>query len=290
MPNTWTPAPRTVIEAFLPADGEAPLRLIYDTANAAGIEDQPLRLAIRRMLTAGEVTRTGRGRSGGLGLTPAGRARLDRDRLGLHLALDQDRGRARWDGRWHLLAVSAPESERALRDALRRDLAEAGAAAVSTGLYVSPHDLGPLLPPGGAANLVRATATGLDVRGTTDDRAVAELLWPAAPIVAGYAALEQALAEDDPPASNNPPAADGPPAGSDVTAVLVRQIRLADALDRAMRHDPLIPPELRAAPWPPSLVRRAWLDAWTALTARLPAETLYRGWLTAGSRGGAGTK
>ncbi|MEU8662489.1 PaaX family transcriptional regulator [Actinoplanes philippinensis] len=259
-----TPAPRTVVEAFLPADGEIPLSLLYDTANAVGLDDQPVRLAIRRMLAAGEVVQTGRGRRGALALTDAGRVRLGRDRLALRLALGQDHGRAPWDGRWRLLAVSVPESDRPVRDALRRDLTEMGAAAVSTGLYVTPHDLGELT---GAAHLVRATATALDVRGITDPVTIAELLWPAAPIIAGYAVVEQAVAR-----------ALAVTDSADHHAVLAHQLILADALEAAMRHDPLIPAELRSG-WPPSRVRRSWYEVWSALATRLPEDLLYRGWL-----------
>jgi phenylacetic acid degradation operon negative regulatory protein len=267
MVNLPAPAPRTVIEAFLPAQGEAPLDLVYDTANAAGLDDQPVRLTIRRMHAAGEITQTGRGRRGTIGLTDTGRERLDRDRLGLRLAIAQDHGRAPWDGTWRLLAVSVPEADRALRDALRRTLVEAGAAAVSTSLYVSPHDLTGMLGPAARGSLVRATATSLDVRGLTDPRAVAASLWPAAPIIDAYAALERAVAETD------------PAPGDGVMPLLVRQIRLADALERAMRDDPLVPLELRDVPWPPSPIRRAWYDRWNTLVGRLPEEILYRGWL-----------
>ncbi|MEU4562713.1 PaaX family transcriptional regulator [Actinoplanes sp. NPDC023936] len=254
------PLPRTVIEAFLPFAGHAELDLVYQAGNAAGIEDQPLRLAIRRMIAAGEITQDGRGRRGRLALTDAGRRRLARDRLGLRLALAQDRGEAPWDGTWRLLAVSVPESERAVRDALRRDLADAGAAVVSTGLYVSPHDLSAMV---GGGNLVRAVATSLDIRGVTSPPEIAELLWPALPIVEGYQVAERAIS------------------GSEDTGVPVvtRQILLADALERAMRDDPLIPLELRPADWAPSRIRRRWLDAWTRLAARLPEEVVYRGWL-----------
>ncbi|WIM92981.1 PaaX family transcriptional regulator [Actinoplanes oblitus] len=261
-----TPTPRTVVEAFLPFDGVTPLDLLYDTANAAGLDDQPVRLSIRRMLAAGEVTQSGRGRRGTLALTDAGRVRLGRDRLALRLALGQDHGQAPWDGRWHLLAVSVPETDRTVRDALRRDLTEAGAAPVSTGLYVSPHDLGAMLGDANAEHLVRAAATALDVRGTTEPAAIAEQLWPASPIIAGYAVVEHTVARVR--ATTD----------AGVHAVLAHQLSLADALEQAMRHDPLVPLELRSD-WPPSRIRRAWHATWTALTARLPEEMLYRGWL-----------
>lgn len=258
-----------MLEALLPAEGSAPLALVYETANLAGLEDQPLRLAIRRACAAGDVQQRGRGRAGNVELTAAGRARLARDRVGLALALAQDAGQAPWDGRWHLVALTVPERDRAIRDGLRRELLASGAAPVATSLYVSPHDLSDVLPAAARGATATAVATHLDVRGTTEPRALAEQLWPAAPVVAAYDAVTRALADDE---------RGGAP-------VPVRQLRLADALERAMRDDPLIPVELRAAPWAPSRARRAWAQRWQALRALPGGAHLYPGWLDEGAGG-----
>ena len=256
-------SPRTVVEAFLPLDGETGLGPVYDTANAAGLDDQPVRLTIRRLIAAGDVEQQGRGRAGTLRLTAAGRRRIERDRLALRLAHAQDAGAAPWDGTWHLLAVSVEESARSVRDALRRNLIAAGAAAISTGLYVSAHDLSALLEAADRRHLVLAAADRLQVRGTADPLTLAEQLWPAAPVDRAYDALAAVLAR--------PPAPDP----------LVQQLHLADALERAVRDDPLLPPELRAQPWRPARLRRQWYEVWTSLAERLGAGALYRGWLNA---------
>ncbi|ACU38136.1 PaaX family transcriptional regulator [Actinosynnema mirum] len=248
--------PRTVVEALLPDEGAVDLALVYDTANAVGVADQPLRLTLRRMASAGELEQSGRGRAGRVRLTDQGRERLRRDRVGLALAFAQDAGEAPWDGRWWLAAISTPERERAVRDALRRDLLAAGAAPISTGLYAGPHDLTDVVDPEARAHLVTASATGLDLRGVHDPVEITEALWPAEPIDRAYDAVEEALADDE-----------GTP--------LVRRLRLAAALEAAMREDPLIPPELRARPWRPALVRGEWLERWRGL-ADAP---VYRGWL-----------
>jgi len=248
------PTPRTVIEAFLPFDGEVSLGLVYDTANTAGLDDQPLRLAIRRMIAAGEVVQSGRGRGGTLSLTPIGRERLQRDRLALRLAFAQDAGQAPWDGFWRLLAFNIQEDDRSVRDALRRQLIAAGAAPIAPGLYVSPHDLTGMLDT--PARLIKATAGELDVRGVTDPRVLAEQLWPAQPILDAYAAVETVLAAPD----SDP---------------LVQQLRLAEALELALRDDPLLPAELRSGPWEPARIRSAWSAAWNSLSD----DRLYRGWL-----------
>ncbi|MGO3886850.1 MAG: PaaX family transcriptional regulator, partial [Mycetocola sp.] len=74
--------PRTLIEALLPRTGTVSAELIYSTAHQAGLADQPVRLALRRLVATGTLTTEGRGASAVISLTPAGRAELDADRLG----------------------------------------------------------------------------------------------------------------------------------------------------------------------------------------------------------------
>ncbi|MGW9628119.1 PaaX family transcriptional regulator [Microbacterium sp. NPDC055312] len=255
-------SPRTVIEAFLPPTGRAPLKLVYDTANLAGLQDQPVRLALRRMVASGDIEQTGRGRAGTIGLTSTGRQRLERDRRSLALAFAQDAGNAPWDGRWRLIAVSVPERERAARDALRRGLHELGAVAISTGLHVSPHDLIAELPDEALPYLSAATTGDLNVRGTTDARTIAQALWPSEPTLAAYATLDETLLRriSDPS-----------------LPAVVRLLLLADALELAIREDPLLPLELRRTPWPPSRTRRDWARRWEALREECQSP-VYDGW------------
>jgi phenylacetic acid degradation operon negative regulatory protein len=281
-------APRTALEALLPPDDAVPLALVYDTANLAGLDDQPVRLAIRRAVAAGDVVQAGRGRAGTVALTDAGRRRLARDRIALSLAFAQDAGDAPWDGRWHLVALTVPERERAVRDALRRELLASGAAAVATSLYVSPHDLTDVLPAQARSATATAVATTLDVRGVDDPLVLAETLWPAGPVVAAYDAVTSALAADDAAGSGTAGGAERGATRTSTTTegdsagpvpVAVRQLRLADALERAMRDDPLLPPGLRPEPWPPAAARRTWRARWDALRALPGGDAVYRGWL-----------
>lgn len=92
--------------------------------------------------------------------------------------------------------------------------------------------------------------------------AIAEALWPHTPIVNAYAVIEEALREE---------AADSSSPG------VVRQLKLADALERAMRDDPLLPPELRRDPWAPTEIRAAWAHRWDALQ-EADGSVLYQGW------------
>ncbi len=248
---------RTVVEAFLPIKGDVPLAVVYDAANASGLDDQTLRLAIRRMQAAGDLQQEGRGRAGRLVMTAAGRERIRHDRLALELAAEQDAGKERWDGAWRLFTVSAPESDRSARDSLRRMLIAFGAAPLSTGVFISPHDLGSLLPDQADRYMVTARATDVNVRGVCDPIEIAETLWPAVPVVEGYKAVEEALASNAPNVSAD-----------------VRRIFLAAALEDAIRKDPLIPPELRPQPWRPAQLRQQWRRQWKEIG---PA-TAYAQW------------
>lgn len=259
--------PRTIIEAFLPAEGRVQLDLIYDTANSVGVDDQPLRLCLRRMASAGQIEYTGRGRKGSIALTEAGRERLHRDRLALHLAFAQDDGLAPWDGSWRLWAVSAPEAKRSVRDSTRRILIEVGAVSISTGLFISPHDLADVLDSEQAERTVQITASDINIGGESDPHELAKTLWPPDPVVSVYERLERVLTDQR--------VADA----MSVQEVLRAQLILAEALEQALRPDPLLPLELRSSQWQPTRFRREWRRTWDALTARLPEELLYRGWL-----------
>lgn len=271
-------SPRTIIEAFLPPDGTVATKIIYDTANAAGLPDQPVRLALRRMMSAGDLVLRGRGRQAVAELTTNGRQRLERDRLALQFAFAQDHGLAPWDGTWHLVALSTPETERTARDTLRRQLTQAGAAAVSTGLYLSPHDLAGILDSTEQHHVVLAHAYDVNIHGETDPRRVTEMLWPAAPVRAAYTRLDEVVDHLERNRHHDEHARPDRPADPSATALLT-QLHLAEALEHAMREDPLIPAELRAAPWAPASTRERWRTAWTAASHALPNGGLYNGWL-----------
>ncbi|WP_159622154.1 PaaX family transcriptional regulator [Ruania rhizosphaerae] len=261
-------SPRTVLEAHLPATGTADMEPIYAAAHAVGINDHTLRLAVRRMVAQGDLRQHGRGRAAQIAPTASGRARLERDRVAFRLAVAQDHGYASWDGKWRLTAVSAAESNRAQRDTARRALIRAGAAALSTSLYVSPHSLDGVLAISTDVSLVRATATDLEVAGCSTPAELAERLWPAGPIETGYRGVEATLEE----LSSSPPTSS--------TSLVAAQLHLAEAMERALRHDPLVPPELRSPEWEPARVRRRWYAVWAELAHSLGEDRLYPGWLT----------
>ncbi|MFF2145657.1 PaaX family transcriptional regulator C-terminal domain-containing protein [Kitasatospora sp. NPDC058190] len=267
--SAYKAAPRTVVEACFDPQGTASLDYVYDVAAAAGLSDQPVRLAIRRLEAAGVLRQEGRGRKGRLLLTDAGRLRADMDVRFIALAYAQDAGLAPWDGLWRLYTFSVPEQRRAERDALRVALTRLGAVALAPGAYVSPHDLleelvGETSEATVGTYLITAEATRLIGPGFTGAVAVAERLWPAADTIEAYQPLADALGDES-------PGRDGSSAELIATA-----LGLVDAFSRAMESDPLLPTELRPAPWPPSQLRHAFRERWAAIRKQAPDLSLFR--------------
>ncbi|MFE7526969.1 PaaX family transcriptional regulator C-terminal domain-containing protein [Kitasatospora sp. NPDC057542] len=267
--SAYKAAPRTVVEACFDPQGTAALDYVYDVAAAVGLSDQPVRLAVRRLEAAGILRQEGRGRKGRLVLTDAGRLRSDTDVRFVALAYAQDAGLVPWDGLWRLYTFSVPERHRSERDALRTALTRLGAVPLAPGAYVSPHDLLDELAVEASARtvgayLITAEATRLTGPGFTGPTATAEHLWPSAETVEAYQPLAEALAEE--------------PLGPDRGPVelVATALRLAEAFTHALERDPLLPPELRPTPWPPSRVRRDFHEAWTAIRGRTPDLSLFR--------------
>lgn len=257
-PAPVRPTPREVVELGLADDGSAALSDLYDAANLLGIADQTLRLAIRRLVDAGLVEQSGRGRGGSLRATGRARRRALLDEAYWDFAVRQDDGEVTWDGYWHLLAFTVPESHRAERDRLRDALSRLGAAPLTPGLFLSPHDLGEALEaetgsePDGAVGqyLTTATADRVERGGRPVTDLVGEL-WPLDVLRGAYDGLIATLDGW----------ADSAAAGG--VRALAGRIAVLAAVERAMGTDPLLPAELLPEDWPGrparDRVRREWL-------------------------------
>lgn len=259
---------RTLIEGCFRADGTASLRYVYDLAVSLGIAEQTVRLAIRRMQSAGELRQEGRGRAGQLVLSDRG-AILARTNASLvTFAFAQDAGLAPWDGQWRLYSFNVPESQRGDRDALRGVLTSLGAVAFAPGSYLTPHDLTPelrtLLPDRLiSAHLTEACLSSLRMPDCNDDRAVAEKLWPRAITIEAYTLLETLL--DEPPVV----------LPEDKFGVAGLALQLSEALAHALHADPLLPAELREERWPPVLLRARFLSVWRELRELAPEAPIF---------------
>lgn len=103
-----------------------------------GMSEQSVRSTIVRMSRSGwlEVERINR--KSYYSLTPKGKRLLSE---GAERIFHSPARRGRWDGQWRLVAYSIPESLRDKRAILRRELGYLGFGALTSALWISPHDL-----------------------------------------------------------------------------------------------------------------------------------------------------
>lgn len=258
MTNTELPqfgiTPRAFIENAFDDSGVVSLRLLYDAARVLGLDEQPVRLAIRRLAAAGYLSQVGRGRAGELFLSDSAiqRHRLDREYWEFSLALDV--GAVHWDGVWHLYAFSIPELRRADRDALRVALGYLGAAQLTPGLYISPYDLRPdiateLSPRDVSGDVTHLGATQVEHQGRPLAGQIAEL-WDLADLHLRYRGLTEAL-----DLGERQLAVETSPA----TRLATRVVMLS-ALNHALVPDPLLPPDLLPTDWPGAAVRQRFAE------------------------------
>lgn len=181
-----------------------------------------------------------------------------------------DEGRARifhredgpWDGQWHTVLYSVPETERALRERLRKKLAWLGFGPLASSVWLCPHD---------RLDQVRAAfadepAVRLDTfrsrsAGPTSDRDIAGRAWDLEELDRDYTDL---LARYRP---RLPAYRAGLPDGAEA---LVERTRLITDYRRFPFRDPDLPPELLPADWPGRTAHEVFLEAHGLL--REPAE------------------
>ena len=121
--------------------GEISSQDLLDVVQKFGRSSDAVRSAATRMVRAGLLTKSGRGR-GNLAyrLGPQGQAIVDHfiaKTLRWHMALE---GQMAWGGEWLVVTFSVPEGQRSKRDALRSRLSELGFGLLSSSVYISPFD------------------------------------------------------------------------------------------------------------------------------------------------------
>jgi phenylacetic acid degradation operon negative regulatory protein len=224
---------------------------LMPVAEACGQTPEQVRSCLRRLVREGLFTRDGTGREARFLATEEGMKALGTNLERHRLAYVQDHAGRGWDRRWRLVAFAVPERRRAARDAFRDRLRVLGGAAVTNGLYVSPHrwdkDVSGEADRLGLADVVtQASTDDLSVGGVTDPRELVRRLWPIDEIAARYHEFVETYG--------------GVPDALD--RMRARHERLADAVflpgalgvtvefASVFADDPLLPPELLPRPWP----------------------------------------
>jgi phenylacetic acid degradation operon negative regulatory protein len=101
-----------------------------------GVEPKSARQALARTATEGWLAPERVGRQVRWSLTTPGRRLLNE---GAQRIYAFGRDEVQWDGRWLVLLVSVPESQRDLRHQIRTQLSWAGFGSPAPGVWVSPH-------------------------------------------------------------------------------------------------------------------------------------------------------
>jgi phenylacetic acid degradation operon negative regulatory protein len=209
---------------------ELPVAQLVRLSRLFGISENRARVALSRMLTAGEATTDGSGRY----------------RLAGHLAARQSRQSASrsgatksYEGEWWLAVITTAGSSAEVRGARRRALTYARLAELREGVWMRPDNVELFLPDSLDGDVELMTAS------PEDPRTLSGRLWdlPAWSVRAG-ALLEglESLAPDRPEA-------------------LAPGFELSAAVLRHLQADPLLPTELLPAEWPGSRLRAAY-DVW----------------------------
>jgi len=211
---------------------ELPVAQLVRLADLFGIGENRARVALSRMVGAGEATSDGSGRYRLAGHLAARQSRQSASRSG---------ATAPYDGQWRLAVVTTTGSTAEVRTARRRALAYARLAELREGVWMRPANVAVLLPDSLDADVELMTAR------PGDPLELAGRLWDlpawsdrARRLLEGLGAL----------------APDGPEA-------LAPGFELSAAVLRHLQADPLLPADLLPADWPGTELRTTY-DGWDA--------------------------
>jgi phenylacetic acid degradation operon negative regulatory protein len=228
----------TVLGEFvLPVGGRVWTAALLDALGALGVEERTARQAVWRSAERGLLESERIGRRTRWALSEAATRLLTEGTRRIYSLHREPRP---WDGRWLLLYVSVPESQRDLRHRMRTRFGWAGFASLGSGTWVSPwidrevevrdvlEDLG--LSSGGGARSFIAKPGGIG-----DVNEMVTATWPLGEIAAGYDAFLERFGT-------------APPAESGYDA-FVNQVRLVHEWRRFPFLDPDLPGDLLPRDW-----------------------------------------
>lgn len=234
--------------------GEARLRTLTALMACFDVPEATVRVVVTRLRKEGWLESRRDGRETTYLLTDAAWALLDEGRARIF-----DRAAGPWDGHWHMVIYSVPETDRALREQLRKKLAWLGFGPLSASVWLSPHDRIAQVKAGFVDHpAVRLDAFHARSEGIGADRDMADRSWDLAALDRDYATL---LAEYRPRLARYRA---GELLGQDA---LVERMRLMHDYRRFPFRDPDLPPELLPAGWSGRAAHEVFLEAHGLLRA-----------------------
>jgi phenylacetic acid degradation operon negative regulatory protein len=231
-----------------PLPGPVLVRLLGDL----GLSEAAARSTILRMRQAGSISSARTGRT--VGYAPSSATLAGHRR---HAGQSDPAGPA-WDGSFHAMVVTVPESRRSFRDGLRWASATAGYRSLRPGLLIAPSDrraeIAPVLDrrPEDASVLFAQLRLSVE-----DSRAVAAELWELDELAHRYRALALAARNATVAARRRPPTG---------AAAVVGLAAATLPIFEAIRDDPGLPPQLLPPGWPQPELRADLTEALICLT------------------------
>jgi phenylacetic acid degradation operon negative regulatory protein len=249
--------------------GAVRLRGLVALMGSFDVPEATVRVVVARMRKEGWLEGRREGRETVYALTGAAWRLLDEGRARIFA-----REQGPWDGQWHMVIYSVPETERALREQLRKRLSWLGFGLLSASVWISPHDRVAQV----RADFAEHPSIRLDVlrarsEGVAADRAMALRSWDMAALDDDY----RRLLERYRPRLAGYRA--GEPCGREA---LVERMRLVHDYRLFPFRDPDLPPELLPDGWSGRAAHEVFLEAHGLLRGEAEA---YVDRLVAGSAG-----
>lgn len=116
---------------------DVPLFGLVHVGEALGLSEAAVRSAVARLAREGWIASRRDGSRSRYGLSTSGRLLIEEGTRRIYTPRN-----GRWDGSWCVLTYTIPESKRAVRDRVRKQLAWLGFGALGGGTYASARDVG----------------------------------------------------------------------------------------------------------------------------------------------------
>jgi len=229
-------------------DGRVRLRALVALLDCFGIPAATARVAAARLRKEGWLAADREGRETVYSLTPGAWQMLDEGRGRIF-----QRANGPWDGQWHMVIYQVPETERALREQLRRRLAWLGFGPLSPSVWLSPHDRSQQVRDEFAASsTVQLDTFRSRSAGNEADRDIAARAWDLPALDRDYRDLLSRYA---------PRLAEYRAGSLDDRAALVERMRLIYDYRHFPFRDPDLPAELLPEGWPGRQAHDTFLQA-----------------------------
>ena len=234
--------------------GEVRLRALVELMACFDVPESTVRVVATRMRREGWLDARREGRETVYALTDAAWQLLDEGRTRIF-----NRAQGPWDGQWHMVVYSVPETERALREQLRKKLAWFGFGRVSAAVWLSPHHrIDEVVDAFAEFPAVQLDTFRSRSAGPAADRDLAARAWDLEQLDQDYGGLLDAY---------KPRLAEYRAGGLSDREALVERMRLVHDYRLFPFRDPDLPPELLPAGWQGRRSHETFLEAHGLLRA-----------------------